>query len=300
MTFYKDLTYYIDKHFENALNVGWEENPEPYDYGRIFEDRIGAYLKYTVLHQRQISQAEEIVFKDTTYQIGYGEFRVIGSDGTVYACPDTLIGKVFAGEYKLPDCFVKAVNEGMDPDSLAYRIYLENFTPEKFWGASENDCWKLRRIRGVIQSGDLEELKRNIETDGDLLKMMTDQGSLLNMAIQNNQQELALYLADQNIPYEMFHGRELLYAIDAGMESVALKLLDKGIPMNAERIGVNPLFIAIRKPMNSVAKKLFLTHKELIQTYDDIYVGKCNLLQWTKRTQNDEMLQFIINQYQQF
>lgn len=296
MKFYKDLTYYVDRHFENALNVGWEKNPEPYEYGRIFQDKIGVFLKYTVLHQKETAQTEKIIFKDKTYRIGCAEFRVIGVDGTVYACPDTLIGKVFAGEYRLPDCFVDAVNKGVDPDSFSYRFYLEKFTSDHYWGISDSEFQRVCEIRTVIQSGDLEELKRRIERDRSLLKMMSDQGSLLNMAILSNQREIALYLTDQEIPFEMFHGSELLSAIEAGMEDVVIKLLDREIPLGAETIDVNPLFAAIRKHANDTAKKLFLTHKELIQIYD----GNCNLLQWAKRTGNDDMLQFIINQYQDF
>ncbi len=300
MAFYKDLTYYINRHFENALNVGWEKDPEPFEYSRVFHDRLGAYLKHTVLHTRAAADSSEIVFKGARYQIGYGEFRVIGSDGTVYACPDTLIGKVFAGEYKLPECFVEAVNSGMDPDSLEYRQYLGNFTAEKFWGADADVRSRMEGIRALINSGNLESLKKRVDEDRSILQMMTDQGSVLNMAILSGKEDMALYLADQDIPFEQFSGLELLYAIEAGMESVALKLLETDIPMDNQRIGVNPLFMAIRRPMNSVAKKLFLTRKDLSLTYNDIYVGNCNLLQWTKRAHNDEMLQFIMNQYQKF
>lgn len=300
MDSYKDLTYYMEKHFENALNIGWEKDHEPWDYDREFSDLLGRYLNHIVSAIRAPGETEKVVFEGKEYVVGYGEFRVLGPGGTVYACPDILIPRVFAGQYKFPDCFEKAVREGPDPDGPEYREFMERYDMDHFWGASDDYLERMKSIRKLILESDPETVRGAVLKDPDILSFMTDQGSVLALAIKNGKEETALMLADQDIPFEMFGGRELLYAMENNMETVAEKLLDRNLPMSAERIGTNPLFTAIMKKMNGIAEKLFTEHKELIKTYNDIFVGPCNLLQWVRRCGNNEILQFIMNQYQTF
>lgn len=295
MDFYKDLTYYNRFHFENAQNVGFgrigaEKTQVRLPYG--FMPRLLKYLKYP-LNTARGGLPRRITIDGETYTLGFSEIRVLDKNGRVFAAPNDIVGYIQDSVYDPPAVFVEAVMTGIDPDSDVYRAYLERYSAQYCWGASNAYVGNVISLVAMISRGDLAGVKAKLEEQPPLLEIVTGNGSLLNEAITQKQEKIAEYLIGAGICLNKFEGEELLTAVECGMESVVRLLLEKGVPIKMDRPRNNPLFLAIGRNQNKIAEYLYTERSDLVTVYNTEFAQNCNILQWTKMCKNTDFMDFM-------
>ena len=301
MDIFDDFTMYSYAHFENAVNIGWNNNRTP--HGGLVKDGLKEalvrYLDYRVNMTRGSGVLERFSFADKSYTLGCAEIRLIAGDGTVYAAPDSIVSLVVNADYSPPEKLVDADINGVDPNSDQYTAFIENYNLEHFWGAPKEYIQMGEEALSRVLSGDTVALSKYLSLNPDALTIVTNDGSILNAAIKHGLEKPAMLLLDYRIPIDRYNGGELFTAIDTKMDSVAIRLIDEGIPLHNYSPQSNPLFYAISKHSNTIAKKLAKTQKHLACVYNTPFVHNCNLLQWCIRCQNKEMLDYIteVNSY---
>lgn len=299
MDYYQDLSYYNRFHFENAQNVGFGKMTEEKKIQQLpagFMPRLLKYLKYP-LNAVRGGLPRRVTIEGETYTVGYAEIRVLGKDGRVFAAPNDIVACIHEAVYMPPAVFVDAVMNGVDPDSETYQAYLARYTPENCWGASNAYVMDVVAVVSKIAAGDLDGLKAMISGRKNLLELVTGNGSLLNEAIARQQEQIALYLIDTGIRLEKFEGEELLTAVESDMENVVAALMERNIPIKMDRPRNNPLFLAIGRHKNKIAEYLYNTRKDLVTTYNTEFTKDCNILQWTKMSNNTQFMEFMMKSY---
>ena len=294
---YRDLSYYQRFHFENAKNVGFSSDYKPvFDYGlpKSFFDKLLRFYRYPVNMMRDIS--ERITIEDQQINIGISEIRIISRDDVVFAAPDTIIDSIKNHGYYPPQEFIDAVIDGVDPDGDYFQVYLSRYDEEHLWGASDEYVETVKTVDNLIDNNDLLELQKMIAGDKCILSLVTEEGSLLNYAIQNNKEEMADFLLDCGVQIDRFEGVELLSAVENGMFSIVRRLIDSSIPIKTNVPRNNPLFLAVANNQNEVAEYLYLSRRDLVMTYQTEYTRNCNILQWSKMFKNESFLSFLRNQ----
>lgn len=299
---FNDFTYYVRFHYENAVNIGFSAEaargkPGDYTPDPAFAARLLRYAKHRLNLVRGGCGMRTVTVDGEKILLGFGEIRVIGPDGTVYAAPDLVIDRVAEGSYAPPAEFVNAVMKGVDPDSEDYRQYELRYRPELFWGASAAALAAAKEVSGYQQTGDTEGLKRFLAPDPRRLNMATQNGTLLNGALLLGQEEMALYLLEAGIRVDLLSGIELLTAVEKGMTAVVQKLMDRNIPIRTDLPRNNPLFWAIAKHQNEAAELLYNTRKDLVTTYNVGPIRDCNILQWSKLSDNTAFMDFLSNPF---
>lgn len=295
MDYFDDFTLYSYMHYENAVNIGWDTGgtlPGP-AVGEDFRDLLPRYLAHRVNMTRGGGILKQFIYEGKSYTLGCAELRVLGKDGTVFAVPDMVVDLVMRGEYCPPEALTDAVVHGIEPDSAQYRAYIKTYDQAHFWGAGEEYARKGNEALHWVLTGSEVTLSRFLEDEPGAMSIVTSEGSLLNAAIRHNLERNAMLLLDLEIPINRYNGGELFSAIDAKMDAVALRLIDEGIPLHTQSPQCNPLFYAIAKGSNTVAKKLADCHKQLFQIYNTPFVRNCNILQWCVKCRNTEMLAYI-------
>lgn len=299
MDYCEDLSYYSRFHFENARNVGFgrmtgvkKNNQLPAE----FMTRLLKYLKYP-LNSVRGGTFKTVQFENIEYTLGFSEIRVLDGKGRVYAAPDEIVANILTEDYLPPKEFVDAVMYGVSPDSDEYQTYLRRYRPEYCWGASNAYVADVVGLVELISSGNLRQLKKLLEERRELLELVTGNGSLLNEAITRGREDIALYLLDSGISLERFEGIELLTAVESGLESVVIALMDRNIPIKMDRPRNNPLFLAIGRYQNRIAEFLYRTNKSLVTTYNTEFTRDCNILQWTKMCNNTAFMDFLMKLY---
>ncbi len=295
MDYFDDFTLYSYAHFENALNVGWDVDGTPPGppVGAELKEALPRYLEHRVNMTRGGGVLTQFVYWGKSYTLGSAELRILGKDGTVYAVPDRIVDLVMGGAYRPPEALAEAAVHGIDPDSAQYREYRKAYDPAHFWGAGEEYARKGDEALRRVLSGDGAALTRYLEDEPEALTVVTGEGSLLNAAIRHGLEKTAMLLLDLKIPIDRYNGGELFSAIDAKLDAVALRLIDEGIPLHTQSPQCNPLFYAIAKGGNTVAKKLADSHRHLSRIYSTPFVRDCNVLQWCVMCRNREMLEYI-------
>lgn len=296
MRIFKDLTYYSYSHFENAFNIGWVELDKK--IGDLYEcseliDMLLPYLEYQLNKVRSISNVKKWNYNDEEYILGFSEFRIISENRVIYAVPDTILYSIKENGYRPPTEFLNALCKGMPPNSDEYKLYLSRYNLQDFWGATDEEKKKIQLVEEIVKSNDVVLFSKCINKDISLLDVITSYGSVLNFAIKNNKEKIALEILNNEISITKYDGLELITAIENNLNNVAEKLIDMNIPMRNDSLKYNPLFIAIAYKCNDIAVRLFLEHSELKQKYTNEFVKDCDLLQWCASCNNIEMFSFI-------
>lgn len=171
------------------------------------------FLKY---HVNTLRDASAIKWKcgSEEYTLGYSELRIIAADGKVYAAPDTILYSIREIGYRPSEAFLDALSNGISPESDEYRAYLEKYDRREFWGASEEQKAKIEKMESVIRNKDISAFEELIRNDESYLDIVTNYGSVLNCALKNNAEEIALMSIDKGISLTNFSGTELLTALE--------------------------------------------------------------------------------------
>lgn len=106
--FYKDLTYYSRKHFENAKNVGFiDVRKGSYTKGKVsnkFIENLKIYIKFATVgfdlngekvkynfnEDKSTNDICKVEIDGEEITLGYSEIRVLSSNGQVFASPDKI------------------------------------------------------------------------------------------------------------------------------------------------------------------------------------------------------------------
>lgn len=295
MNTYNDFSYYSKRHFENSINIGWcsSKNVGPeYDCSEIV-NRIIPFLNYPFNTVRGNVDVINWTYKEHKHMLGFSEIRVISSEGTIYAAPDSILQRITHNGYVPPEEFLNALTNGVSPLSNEYRLYIERYNMHNFWGATALQLEEKKKIENLIAIGDNNEILSFLKTNPKFKNVITSQGSILNYAIALNNEELALAFIDAEVPITNYNGLELISAIKNGLYSVSSRLIDLEIPIQNDELDMNPLFIAIAYNQNDIAVRLFLEKPELNVKYNSIYEKECDILKWCASCNNIEMFAFL-------
>jgi len=293
--YYKDLTLYSARHFENAFNIGWSEKCESDD--KICDSRelinlLIPFLEYP-LNTVRGGEAIKWEYNDHKYVLGFSEIRVISNTGIVYAAPNAILHYITANGYIPPKEFVHSLKNGISPLSDEYHSYIRNYGVQNFWGATAEQLEQKETIERIISSDDTALLVSSISNNPNILNVVTSFGSVLNYAICNKKEEMALIILEAGASVTNYNGIELLSSIKHSMYSVSSKLMDLSIPVQTESIGINALFVAIAYKYNDIAARLLLEKPELDRVYTNEYEKDLDLLKWCASCDNIEMFSFI-------
>lgn len=297
MNFYKDLTYYSDCHFENAINIGWIAPNEKWrntevDNGLI--NKLLQYMSYRLNQYRGGNYLKKINIFGEKYMLGYSEMRIISHDlKRKYAVSDIIFFAMFEQGYRPPQAFVDDLVTAIPTDSKNYQTYLKNYNQSSFWGESEEYVISIEELTNLIVNGDQERLMQKINHNKQLLDIVTQKGSLLNTAIVHEKTNIALSLIEKGIDINKFNGIELLSAIKTQQKDVIDILVDKQVLYRDYNHEVNPLFYAIRHHNLDAIKKLLDSKYDLFRTYNNEFVRDFSVLECVNRFGNQEVKEFF-------
>lgn len=296
MNEYKDLTFYSERHFEKALNVGWialdKLQGDDYDKEELLEKLI-TYLDFPFNTVRGIANSIKWSHKDQVYVLGFSELRILSSNGIVYAVPNTILYSIDVHNYRPPQEFIDAVMNGYSVESADYVEYVKRYTQSSFWSESEADREQRTTIESLIQAGKASELKALLSSNPDYINCITQRGSILNFAILLGQSSIIDLLLEMNFPFNNYNGMELITALTKRDEITSKKLIDANIPLTNTSLKANPLFMAIAYNQNWIAKFLFLNHPSLRCCYTTEFEKECDLLKWAASCNNIEIFAFM-------
>ncbi len=297
MDFFYDGTYYSFQHYENSINIGWILSNEIYNntVNEELAEKLMEYIPYSVNTVRGGDYYKKIMFKNKEMLLGFSEFRIIASDGTVYACPDLIIYNILYQNYNPPKEFINAVFNGLSYKTNEYALFIENYNKDSFWGTSKAYAYTSRKILDCIKNNDIESIKSEFKINSDLINIVTEHGSLLNAAIKCNNEQLAMSLINMGIEINKFNGVELLSAIEMQQNEIANILIENNITIRKYSPKVNPLFYAVAKGNNYIAEKLLRSRKDLLRVYSNEFVNECDIVKWSIRCKNDKFLSIIRN-----
>ena len=304
MNVYKDLTYYSDVRFENAINIGWVhpetnfENTET-DYELI--ESLLPYLSFRFNQTRGGHYLKDINILGKDYLFGYSEIRIISHDfKRKYAVADTIFCAIIEQGYRPPQVFIDDLMSAIPPDSDEYQTYYKNYHRDSmlgksndFWGESEEYINLINEMINLIATDNQSILIKKINQDNQLLNLVTHEGSLLNAAIRNNKINIALWLIDNGIDINKFNGIELLTAIEMQQKEVVDTLIDKNIMYQVYQRAVNPLICAIRHHNLDAIKKLLDSGYDVFRTYNDAYVRNYTIADCVNQSGNQEVKDFF-------
>ncbi|MEW4370450.1 ankyrin repeat domain-containing protein [Paenibacillus kandeliae] len=249
MTFYEDLTYYSEDHFEHSQNIGWLDTNKEFPRAKPsfeFIEALYEYIKCPFNKQRH-SHPTSFEYRGNEIKLGYSEIRVLSNKtDQKFAAPDTILKSILDQEYSPPQVFQKAVIEGPKPGTTEYDQFIERYNENCLWGESPDyaeQCHKLNKAMSEHQNTQVQKWIQNKEISIDIT---TIDGSILNSALLNNNVEVALWVIDHGIDINKFSGIELNTAIAQGHNNIVNLLIDKHMKLNMYSPKLNPLFTAIR------------------------------------------------------
>ena len=296
--FYKDLTYYSRKHFENAKNVGFiDVRKGNYTKGKVsnkFIENLKIYIKFATVgfnlngekikynfnEDKSTNDICKVDIDGEEVTLGYSEIRVLSSNGQVYASPDKIYYYIEKFSYLPPTEFIEAVENRVN--ILYYNLksinekwlnYVNNYN--QFYTLNSDYYNNAENLKRLIKE-DKDKFKNEIKLPRNL-EIVTKEGSLLNYAIKENEPDLAKYLIEHKININKFSGIELLTAIEENMNDIVRLLIEKGIEVKNYSPKVNPLFYAI-KCNNIMAVELLIGDKRLNIVYK--YLEDMNMYEY--------------------
>lgn len=139
MSYFEDLTPYTYQSsavIDGTVNVGWLDIAFPYSRGKVSEeflDKLWDFLhvRLVILRGPQscyFCSPPEILYiaqrNGEDIKLGFGEIRVLGENGRIYAAPTLVYHYIVAHEYQPPEEFIQAVLTGPEPESDQYLNFL--------------------------------------------------------------------------------------------------------------------------------------------------------------------------------
>jgi hypothetical protein len=296
-----DLNKYMFQHFENALNIGWNENSsiknKKVSIDKCFIEQLKIFCESPLNHDLN-GKHREIEINGKKYVKGFGEIRILDMKKKIrYAAPNIIIDDILDGIYIPNPDFIDAVKSSPKPGEIEYEEFISRYNPDNYWGEEENHVKKINAAVAELKKG-IEEFRSYIE-DNDMINCVTLDGSLLNYAINAGKTETALYIIESGIDVNIFGGIELLNAIKMNMTEVADILIEHDICMDDSVMNANPLVSAIRYGDKYLVLKLLNRKPELVKTYTNEFVKNCTMLDIARRCNNTEIIdvlqEYLIN-----
>lgn len=300
MNFYNDFTYYSEEHFEDAINIGWVLPEKKWDIAHkdkeIIVKELLKYLDYPVNQVRGGNYYKQLRLFEKDYTLGFSEIRVLSGDGkTVFALPNMVIYSIMEQNYYPPKQFLEALFNGLKPGGEEYNDYISKYNEMTLWGKNKEYINLSNNLVKLIEENNDVELSNIIEKDKSILNMVTENGSLLNVAILNNQQEIAHLLIKKGVDINKFSGIELLSAIKTNQDSVIKELINRSICVQTYNQKVNPLFYAVEVANINAIKTLIASDYDLFKTYTNEFVRNCNIADWANKFKNDEVQNILLS-----
>ncbi|WFR59093.1 ankyrin repeat domain-containing protein [Anaerocolumna sp. AGMB13025] len=291
----KDLNKYMFQHFENAFNIGWNDNKSANNQKVSLDDKFYEQLKLfceSPLNYDLNGKHREIEVDGKKYVKGFGEIRILDLNKKIrYAAPNIIIDDILEGIY-IPDSeFVEAVKLSPKPGEIEYEEFISRYNPDTYWGEEDYYVQKINSAVAELSKG-IKEFRYCIE-DNDIKNCVTLDGSLLNYAINIGKNDIASYLIEAGIDINIFGGIELLNAIKMNMTEVADVLIEKDIYMDDTVMNANPLVSAIRSGDKHLVLKLLNKKPELVKTYSNEFVRNCTMLDIARRCNNTEIIDIL-------
>lgn len=296
--FYKDLTYYSRRHFENAKNIGFidirkgnftkgkvsnkfMENLKLYiKFATVGFDLNGEKVKYNFNEDKSTNDICKVEIDGEEITLGYGEIRVLSSNGQVFASPDKIYYYIEKFSYLPPTEFIEAVENRVN--ILDYSLqginekwlnYVSNYN--QFYTLNVDYYNRAENLKNLIKENK-DKFKNEIKLQRNL-EITTKEGSLLNYTIKEDELELVKHLIENKISINKFSGIELLTAIEKNMNDIVRLLIENGIEVKNYSPKVNPLFYAI-KCNNVTAVELLIGDKRLNIVYK--YLEDINIYEY--------------------
>ena len=288
-----DFSKYSFQHYENAINIGWNRNNriKQESCDREFLEKLKCHCSHPI-NVDYNGKYREIEQNGQKLVSGFGEIRILDLKNEIrYAAPNIIYEEIKDGFYIPPTEFVEAVKTSPLPYDEQYSKFMERYLKECYWGESEERVKKVNSVLIILEKG--KESFCECIQDRTNLELVTHKGSLLNYAITERKEEIAILLIHSDIDINMFEGVELLSAIENGFTSIADMLIEKNIVMDSSELKVNPLVNAIKYHNNYIAKKLIQRKPELIVSYTNEYVKNCTILDVAKRYKNEEIVKLL-------
>lgn len=289
-----DLTKYMYQHFEDAFNIGWNNNKEsvsPTKVNSTFFEKLRIHCERP-LNKELNGKYREIVINGEKFVKGFGEIRILDlQKGIRYAAPNIILDDIEDGLYIPNENFVEAVLVSPKPGDIEYEEFLNRYNYNSYWGENEQRVNMLNTVVSLLEKdtcGFREYIK-----DENLLNCVTHEGSLLNYAINKKKSDDALYLIEKGININMFSGIELLNSIESNLTEVAEELIKYNIYMDFTEMKTNPLVSAIRYGNKSIVQKLLEKDLRLLQTYSNEYVQNCSMLDVAQRCGDSDIIELI-------
>ena len=134
MTYYKDLSEYSYHrgafHRPGTLNVGWLGFGYEFEQEELSDqilDKLWNFCKISVAQMRGMHDCEfcrddsfYAVRKGEPLLLGTSEIRVFSRHGEIFAAPTLIYHYVKSHNYRPPDEFIRALEEGPAPESSEY------------------------------------------------------------------------------------------------------------------------------------------------------------------------------------
>lgn len=300
--YYQDGSFYMNRHFENAVNIGWgdkiSENVYPLPQFELqIISQLEPYLNILFNETRGISPCPicgcNVEFNNQ--YLGVGEMRIIDADKKVYAVPDLIMHYIETHGYCPPNEFTNALNNGTNPISSEYQNYRANYEKkEYFWGSSDSYIKQADKLVLTLQENQFDKLSDSFKKIPSDINIIFYKGSLLSYAILNSSLEQVKFLVYSGINLNKLSGIELKQAIDNHEYEIAKYLIKAGITLNTSSIALNPLFRAIGAN-NKEIFLLLLNEKNMDPTIIQYnpYMGYCDALTYAKKLGKNEFVSYL-------
>ena len=288
-----DFTKYSYQHYENAINIGWNRNNSitNIDIDKEFMNKLKIHCENPI-NMELNGKYREVYINEKKCVSGFGEIRILDFvNNKKYAAPNIIYEEINDGFYVPPKPFVEAVKKSPSPYEDEYKKYMTHYSEDFYWGENEKTVKKINKAIYLLLND--EEGFKEFMQDKSNLQIVTHKGSLLNHAIMENKEKLAIFLIDEGIDINAFEGIELINSIKKDFTGLAELLIEKNIEMDISEIKVNPLMIAINCHNNYIAKKLIKERSELMVTYNNMFVRNFTVLDMAQKFNNSEIIDIL-------
>ncbi len=294
--YYNDLTYYSCHYFENAKNIGWIDE-ERFTRGNVTEEFVEKLLKYVKEPLHVVSNCfypVKMTYKNELLSLGFLEIRVLSEDGKQrYAAPDLIFHYILECGYKPPQEFIDAVLYGPKPDSLEYRNFMSRYKEEYLWGELPETVKLAERLTKIIYENNIKELKNIISQNPNNINIVTNGGSLLNVAIKAHDIDIAKYLLLEGIEINKFSGKELNTAIGEMQNEIVKLLLSNGIIISLKTHLLNPLFTAVSYNNYGAVKLLLDIGIDKSIEYSNPYMRNMSVIKLAQMGRKEEIIKLL-------